>query len=102
MEEYVEACATCTQSRTGRQLPMGLLEPLPIPQRPWSHMAIDLVAINRFSKACRLVLLKGLPTAMETATCSIRYSEDTVFQRTEYQIGAPSLPLLSEGCSLTT
>ncbi|KAK3531817.1 hypothetical protein QTP70_029717 [Hemibagrus guttatus] len=47
--------------------------------RPWSHIAIDfltdlptsqgfstiLVAIDRFSKACKL---KGLPTALETAT----------------------------------
>ncbi|KAK3568024.1 hypothetical protein QTP86_028616, partial [Hemibagrus guttatus] len=66
MEEYVEVCATCAQSRMRHQLPMGLLEPLPIPQRPWSHMVVDfitglpdsegyntiLVAINRFSKAC--------------------------------------------------
>ncbi|KAK3532605.1 hypothetical protein QTP86_026218 [Hemibagrus guttatus] len=82
VEEYVEACATCAQSGTSCRLPTGLLEPLPIPQRPWSHMAVDfvtglpdledcntiLVAIDRFSKACRLVPLKGLPTAMETAT----------------------------------
>ncbi|KAK3574442.1 hypothetical protein QTP86_006611 [Hemibagrus guttatus] len=45
----------------------------------WSHMAVDyslpssegyntiLLVIDRFSKACRLVPLKGLPTAMETA-----------------------------------
>lgn len=46
------------------QLPTGLLELLPIPRRPWSHMAVDfvtnlpssggynpiLVAIDRFSK----------------------------------------------------
>ncbi|KAK3507486.1 hypothetical protein QTP70_026910, partial [Hemibagrus guttatus] len=58
----------------------GLLQPLPIPQRPCSHLSIDfvtdlppsngfttiLVAIDRFSKACRLIPLKGLPTAMET------------------------------------
>ncbi|KAL0161769.1 hypothetical protein M9458_045494, partial [Cirrhinus mrigala] len=48
------------------------------PQRPWSHLSIDfvtdpnefttiLVIIDRFSKSCRLVPLKGLPTAMETA-----------------------------------
>ncbi|KAK3517514.1 hypothetical protein QTP70_012589 [Hemibagrus guttatus] len=65
---------------TSRQLLTGLLEPLPVPQRPWSHIALDfvtdlvdsegyntvLVAINWFSKACRLVPLKGLSTAMET------------------------------------
>ncbi len=53
----------------------------PIPRRPWSHLGVDfvtdlpasdgntciLVTVDRFSKACRLVPLKGLPTAMETA-----------------------------------
>uniref|UniRef100_A0A9J7ZYA5 Uncharacterized protein n=1 Tax=Cyprinus carpio carpio TaxID=630221 RepID=A0A9J7ZYA5_CYPCA len=68
-------------SKTPRELPAGLLEPLPIPQRPWSHLAVDfvtdlpnsngyttiLVIIDRFSKSCRLIPLRGLPTAMETA-----------------------------------
>lgn len=49
--------------------------------RPWYHLSVDfitylpssnsystiLVAINRFSIACHLITLKGLPTAMETA-----------------------------------
>ncbi|KAK3571604.1 hypothetical protein QTP86_015339, partial [Hemibagrus guttatus] len=81
-ENYIESCATCGQSRTGRQLPTGLLEPLSIPCRPWYHMAVDFVtglpsssgfnmilgATDWFSKACWLVPLKGLPTAMEMAT----------------------------------
>ncbi len=55
--------------------------PLPIPQRPWSHIAIDfitdfplsgghttiLTVIDRFSKACRFIPLPKLPTALETA-----------------------------------
>ncbi|KAK3539896.1 hypothetical protein QTP70_015801 [Hemibagrus guttatus] len=42
VEEYVLACPTCAQSRTSRHLPEGLLEPLPIPRRPWSHLSVDL------------------------------------------------------------
>ncbi|KAK3558297.1 hypothetical protein QTP86_014682 [Hemibagrus guttatus] len=63
------------------RLPEGKLVPLPIPRRPWSHLLIDfatdlpvsngfttiLITIDCFSKACKLILLKGLPTAMETA-----------------------------------
>ena len=78
---YVKSCSVCAQSKTPRELPAGLLEPLPIPQRPWSHLAVDfvtdlpssngyttiLVIIDRFSKSCRLIPLRGLPTAMETA-----------------------------------
>ncbi|KAK3569467.1 hypothetical protein QTP86_031438 [Hemibagrus guttatus] len=41
VEEYVRACSTCAQAWTSRQLPEGLLEPLPIPQHPWSHLSVD-------------------------------------------------------------
>ncbi|KAL0179864.1 hypothetical protein M9458_025306 [Cirrhinus mrigala] len=78
---FVKSCQICAQSKTPKELPSGLLQPLPIPQRPWSHLSIDfvtdlppsqgfttiLVIIDRFSKSCRLIPLKGLPTAMETA-----------------------------------
>ncbi len=78
---YVKSCQVCAQSKIPKELPSGLLQPLPIPQRPWSHLSIDfvtdlppsnhfttiLVIIDRFSKSCRLIPFKGLPTAMETA-----------------------------------
>ncbi|KAK3563471.1 hypothetical protein QTP86_030077 [Hemibagrus guttatus] len=81
VEGYVRSCPTCAQARTSRQLPEGLLEPLPIPQRPWSHLSVDfltdlpdsggyttvLVVVDRFSKGCKLIPLKGLPSAMQTA-----------------------------------
>lgn len=81
METYIKSCTNCAQAQTSRQLPtFRLLEPLPIPCRPWSHMTMDfitdlpslggfnkiLVAIDRFFEACQLVPLLGLPTTMET------------------------------------
>ncbi|KAK3552517.1 hypothetical protein QTP86_013243 [Hemibagrus guttatus] len=81
VDRYIQACPSCAQARTSRQLPEGLLEPLPIPQRPWSHLSVDfltdlpdsggytvvLVVVDRFSKGCKLIPLKGLPSAMQTA-----------------------------------
>ncbi len=78
---FVQRCEVCNISKSGHQCPAGLLQPLPIPQRPWSHIAIDFVTdlpssnhfttiltvIDRFSKACRLIPLMKLPTAFETA-----------------------------------
>ncbi|KAK3509245.1 hypothetical protein QTP70_025600 [Hemibagrus guttatus] len=69
------------EARTSRQCPEGLLEPLPVPRRPWSHLSVDfltdlpdsgsftviMVVMDRFSKGCKLVPLKSLPTAMQTA-----------------------------------
>ncbi|KAI2660465.1 Transposon Tf2-6 polyprotein [Labeo rohita] len=79
--QFISRCAVCNISKVPHRLPAGLLQPLPVPQRPWSHIAIDFVTdlppsngyttilsiIDRFSKACRFIPLTKLPTAMETA-----------------------------------
>lgn len=78
---FITNCTACQTSKSPHQAPACLLQPLPIPQRPWSHIAIDFVTdlpesqghttilpiIDRFSKACRLLPLLMLPFALETA-----------------------------------
>ncbi|KAL0195094.1 hypothetical protein M9458_008666, partial [Cirrhinus mrigala] len=78
---FVKSCSVCNTSKTPHQLPAGLLQPLPVPNRPWSHIAVDFITdlpsshgqttilsvIDRFSKGCRLIPFPKLPTAMETA-----------------------------------
>ncbi|KAI2645458.1 Transposon Tf2-9 polyprotein [Labeo rohita] len=78
---FIKACAACHTAKVPRRLPAGLLQPLPVPQRPWSHVAVDFVTdlppsngyttilsvVDRFSKACRFIPLPKLPSAMETA-----------------------------------
>ncbi|KAI2660981.1 Transposon Tf2-8 polyprotein [Labeo rohita] len=78
---YVQSCSVCARSNSLRMSPAGLLVPLPIPERPWSHLGVDfitdlprsegntcvLVVVDRFSKMCKLIPLSGLPTAMEAA-----------------------------------
>src|SRR4029434_5585224 len=78
---YVQACAVCATQKSSHQAPAGLLRPLPIPSRPWSHISKDfvsglppsegntviLVIVDRFSKAAHFVPLPKLPTAKETA-----------------------------------
>ncbi len=78
---YIRGCSVRAITSTPRRLPEGKLVPLPIPRRPWSHIGIDfsmdipsssgyttiLVVVDRFSKACKLIPLRGLPTALEMA-----------------------------------
>uniref|UniRef100_A0A3B3D6E4 Gypsy retrotransposon integrase-like protein 1 n=1 Tax=Oryzias melastigma TaxID=30732 RepID=A0A3B3D6E4_ORYME len=79
--QFVKQCSTCQMTKAPRQRPAGLLQPLPIPLRPWSHVAVDFVTdlprsqgnmviltvVERFSKSCRLIPLPKLPSALETA-----------------------------------
>ncbi|KAI2647533.1 Transposon Tf2-6 polyprotein [Labeo rohita] len=79
--KFIRDCAICNTTKVPRRLPAGLLQPLPVPQRPWSHIAMDFITdlppsnghttilsvVDRFSKGCRFIPLPKLPTAMETA-----------------------------------
>lgn len=74
---FIQNCSICQMTKSSHQVPAGL----PIPQRPWSHIAIDFVTdlpnsqghttiltvIDCFSKACHFTPLPKLPTAFETA-----------------------------------
>ncbi|KAK3544089.1 hypothetical protein QTP86_001255, partial [Hemibagrus guttatus] len=81
VRRYVQGCEGCAMSKDPRHLPAGKLLPLPVSSRPWSHLGVDfvtdlptsrehtciLVVVDRFSKSCRLLPLRGPPTTLETA-----------------------------------
>ena len=79
--EYIEACSVCARNKTSSQARTGLLQPLPIPSRPWSDISMDfitglpvsqgnttvLTVVDRFSKMVKFIALPKLPSAKETA-----------------------------------
>lgn len=87
VKSFVAACIICSQNKSVHTAPQGLLHPLPIPGRPWSHISMDfisglppsdgntviLVIVDRFSKACRFIPLPKLPSAPETAEIVCQY-----------------------------
>lgn len=64
IDEYVKSCLVCQQDKIEQKKTSGLLEPLPIPNRPWESVSIDfisalpevdgcgsiMVVVDRFSK----------------------------------------------------
>jgi transposase InsO family protein len=75
--EYCKTCAVCQAAKTSTQKPAGLLHPLPIPKRPFSHITMDFlylpeakgtiagltfthlwVLVDRFTKYTILIPLK--------------------------------------------
>ncbi len=71
--------------KTSNQPPAGFLQPLSVPSRPWSHIALDFVTalppsqgngvvltvVDRFSKADHFIPLLKRPSARETAVTVI-------------------------------
>ncbi|QRW23041.1 Retrotransposable element Tf2 protein [Rhizoctonia solani] len=43
VNSYVSHCKTCIRSKPTNQLPVGLLKPLQIPERPWEDIAYDMI-----------------------------------------------------------
>ena len=64
IEEYVKTCHDCQVDKTERKKEAGLLQPLPVPERPWLSISMDfisgfpkvngkasiMVVVDRFSK----------------------------------------------------
>ena len=87
VDSFVAACTVCAQNKTSRQPPSGLLLPLPVPHRPWSHISLDFVTglppsdgntavltiVDRFSKSAHFIALPKLPTAKETAELLVQH-----------------------------
>ncbi len=80
LQEYVKSCDTCVRSKAPRHRPFKLLQPLPIPSRPWGSIAMDfitdlliirtknsiLVVVDRLTKMTHFTPCSKLITAEET------------------------------------
>ncbi len=85
IRHFVLACSVCSVSKSSNRPPAGLLQPLLVPSRPWSHISLDFVSglppsqgntvvltvVDRFSKATHFIPLPKLPSARETAVAVI-------------------------------
>uniref|UniRef100_A0A3B3HFM2 Gypsy retrotransposon integrase-like protein 1 n=1 Tax=Oryzias latipes TaxID=8090 RepID=A0A3B3HFM2_ORYLA len=84
---FVSSCPVCASVKVPRRPPAGLLRPLPVPSRPWSHIAMDFITglpnsrgktviltiVDRFSKLVHAVPLQRLPSAKELAVVVSRH-----------------------------
>ncbi len=82
IREFVLACSVCARGKTSNRPPEGLLQPLSVPSRPWSHIALDFVTalppylgntvvltvVDRFSKTAHF-----MPSAKETAATIVNH-----------------------------
>uniref|UniRef100_A0A803KBS3 Gypsy retrotransposon integrase-like protein 1 n=1 Tax=Xenopus tropicalis TaxID=8364 RepID=A0A803KBS3_XENTR len=86
VSQFVSSCTVCAQQKTPRSLPCGLLTPLPVPNQPWTDIAMDfivelpkssemstiLVVVDRFSKMAHFIPLKKLPSASALAKIYVK------------------------------
>ena len=88
VKEYVNSCLSCATTKSTHQVPMGLLQPLPIPERRWDQVTLDfimplpvaektknngiLVMVDKLSKMVHLASCHESITASEVAELFVR------------------------------
>ena len=87
IEAYVRTCLVCQQDKSEQQAPGGLLEPLPIPERPWESVSMDfittlpksesfgsiIVVVDRFSKYATFIPISADCNVDETARLFLKH-----------------------------
>lgn len=81
VQNFVKACVLCQQTKYSTNKPLGLLQPLPIPSRPWEELIMDFiiglplshgftaifVVVDRLTKGAHFMPLKPKFTARTVA-----------------------------------
>lgn len=82
--DYCKGCITCQTNKDGRVKPLGIPQPLELPDRRWGSISMDFVThlpptdrgydcittfVDRFSKRVRLIPSKCSDTAEDVAKC---------------------------------
>ncbi|KAE8660305.1 Detected protein of unknown function [Hibiscus syriacus] len=59
VEAYAKTCLVCQQDKIEQRRPAGLLQPLPIPEKPWESLSMDFIVASKVcpaEEAARLFL----------------------------------------------
>ncbi|KAE8705397.1 cytochrome P450 78A7-like [Hibiscus syriacus] len=87
VEAYVKTCLVCQQDKIEQKKPAGLLQPLPIPERPWESLSMDcivglpvtdgfssiMVVIDRFYKYGTFIPASKVCPAEEAARLFLKH-----------------------------
>lgn len=86
-KKFVSQCVLCARNKPSRHRPYGLLQPLPIPERPWHSISMDfieqlplsngytaiLVVIDRLSKESLFIPTTDTVTAQDVADAFVTH-----------------------------
>jgi len=57
VENYIKQCTTCQKAKHSLQHPMGLLQPLPVPEGIWQDLTMDFIEGLPKSKGYSVILV---------------------------------------------
>lgn len=98
VREYVTSCPSCQRNKSSTQRPIGLLHPLPVPERAWHTVTMDLItSLPRTRRGCDAIIVVVdkltkwsiyIPTTTDVDAPSVA---QLFFQHVVRQRGLPSM-----------
>ena len=83
IQDYVKSCTVCARSKSTHHKPYGILQQLPIPEKPWNSLSMDFI--------------EHLPSSAGFTSILVivdRFSKQAIFIPTYDTISAPDLAQL--------
>jgi hypothetical protein len=85
--KYIQACDLCIQSKPSNQVPVGLLQPIPLPMAPWLEITYDLIVglpvsegydaiftvVDRLTKMVHFIPTTSKATAVDVANLFVNF-----------------------------
>ncbi|XP_053549738.1 uncharacterized protein LOC128641196 [Bombina bombina] len=104
---YIQNCHVCARNKKAHHKPFGLLNPLPVPDVPWTMIAMDfivdlpnsnnfttiMVVVDHLTRLAHFVPLKKIPNAITTA--KVFFSERIQTEAHPLQSDGPDMIPLS-------
>jgi hypothetical protein len=57
IEDWIRQCQVCQQAKHEHNAPASLLQPLPVPDRPWATVTVDFIEGLPKSDGCEVILV---------------------------------------------
>jgi hypothetical protein len=76
VNQYVNGCDSCQQTKVCTEKPLGLLQPLPVPEGPWNNISYDLITDLPLLEGCNIILTVVKKMAHFVPCCKTLKAED--------------------------
>ena len=57
VQAYVKSCLVCQLDKTEKKKMAGLLQPLPIPEKPWQSVSMDFISGFPKARECKSIFV---------------------------------------------
>ena len=95
VQAYVKSCLVCKLDKTEKKKMAGLLQPLPIPEKPWKSVSMDFISGFPKARECKSIFVvvdrfsKYLVFMAASEACPVEEATNLFFSHVVKHFGLP-------------